>query len=180
MAIIKIGNRVIGDGYPPLVIAEIGINHGGSLDLAIQMADAAIDAGAEMIKHQTHVIEDEMSEEAKRLEVPKSALFNVDDHIRVTPKLPATLKHIRNKSNLFMSEAESWEGDVISGIIFLRGEYRKIIIHPRCEEVIQNMNGYWWERDAKEDKILSEPIDMYNEYINAIRYALYKRIKGAI
>ena len=123
---------------------------------------------------------DEMSEEAKRLEVPKSALFNVDDHIRVTPKLPATLKHIRNKSNLFMSEAESWEGDVISGIIFLRGEYRKIIIHPRCEEVIQNMNGYWWERDAKEDKILSEPIDMYNEYINAIRYALYKRIKGAI
>ncbi len=41
-----IGNRPIGDEHPPIVIAEIGINHGGSLDLAIRMADAAIDAGA--------------------------------------------------------------------------------------------------------------------------------------
>lgn len=65
MAEMNIAGRKIGDGHPPLVIAEIGINHGGCVDLAIQMADAAIDAGAEFIKHQTHVIEDEMSDEAK-------------------------------------------------------------------------------------------------------------------
>lgn len=63
---IIIGNRKIGLDHPPLVIAEIGINHEGSLNIAKQMVDAAFKAGAEVIKHQTHVIEDEMSKEAKK------------------------------------------------------------------------------------------------------------------
>jgi N-acetylneuraminate synthase len=50
---------------PPIVVAEIGINHEGSLETAIQMADAAIDAGAQFIKHQTHIPDAEMSLEAK-------------------------------------------------------------------------------------------------------------------
>ena len=61
----SINGRKVGFNHSPLVIAEIGINHEGDIDLAIEMADAAIDAGAEIIKHQTHIIEDEMSEEAK-------------------------------------------------------------------------------------------------------------------
>lgn len=61
----KIADLLIGDNHPPVVIAEIGINHEGSLETAIQMVDAAIDAGAEIIKHQTHIVEDEMSDEAK-------------------------------------------------------------------------------------------------------------------
>ena len=61
----KLGNRMVGVNYPPLVIAEIGINHNGSLENAINLADDAIDAGIEVIKHQTHVVEDEMTSEAK-------------------------------------------------------------------------------------------------------------------
>ena len=49
------------------IIAELGINHNGNLDLAINMTDRAIDAGAEIIKHQTHVIDDEMSHLAKKV-----------------------------------------------------------------------------------------------------------------
>ena len=41
----------IGYDFDPLVIAEIGINHGGSLKTAFEMVDAAISAGAEVIKH---------------------------------------------------------------------------------------------------------------------------------
>ena len=63
----KVGNRNIGYDYPPLVIVELGINHNGSLDLAIHFADTAIKAGAEVIKHQTHIVSDEMSEEAKKI-----------------------------------------------------------------------------------------------------------------
>ena len=48
-----------------MVIAEIGINHEGSLDVAKEMVDAAFRAGVEVIKHQTHVVEDEMSKAAK-------------------------------------------------------------------------------------------------------------------
>lgn len=72
MAEFKIGNRLIGDGHPPVVIVEIGINHEGSLDTAIEMVDAAIDMGAEIIKHQTHIVEDEMSDEAKAV-IPGNA-----------------------------------------------------------------------------------------------------------
>ena len=63
----QIGNRKIGEDYAPLVIAEIGINHEGSLKTAFEMVDAAYEAGAEVIKHQTHVVEDEMSKAAKEV-----------------------------------------------------------------------------------------------------------------
>ena len=68
----KIANRQIGPQYAPVIIAEIGINHEGSLDVAIQMADCAIGHGAEIIKHQTHIVSDEMSIEAK-LVIPGNA-----------------------------------------------------------------------------------------------------------
>ena len=48
-----IGNRKIGANHPPLVIAEIGINHEGSLKTAFEMVDAAAAAGVEVLKHQT-------------------------------------------------------------------------------------------------------------------------------
>jgi sialic acid synthase SpsE len=56
----KIANRTIGPDDPPLVIAEIGINHEGSFDKAIRMVDDASAAGCECVKFQSHVIEDEM------------------------------------------------------------------------------------------------------------------------
>lgn len=56
----KIGNRVIGNNHPPLVIAEIGINHEGSFEKAIRMIEDAHKAGCECVKFQSHVIEDEM------------------------------------------------------------------------------------------------------------------------
>ena len=73
-----IGNRKIGYHYDPIVIAEIGINHEGSLQTAIEMVDAAILAGAEVIKHQTHVVEDEMSGAAKKT-IPGNSLDSIYD-----------------------------------------------------------------------------------------------------
>lgn len=67
-----INDRKIGREHPPIVVAEIGINHEGSLETAITMVDAAIDAGAEVIKHQTHIVDDEMSEEARSV-IPGNA-----------------------------------------------------------------------------------------------------------
>ena len=68
----NIAGRKIGPAYPPLVIAEIGINHGGSLDVAKDMVRLAAGAGCEMIKHQTHIIEDEMTDEAKEIFPPNA------------------------------------------------------------------------------------------------------------
>jgi N-acetylneuraminate synthase len=49
---IKIGNRVVGDGRPAYIIAEIGINHNGDLEIAKKMIDAAIHAGVDAVKFQ--------------------------------------------------------------------------------------------------------------------------------
>jgi len=68
----KIANRLVGPAAPPLVIAEIGINHEGCLDTAKQMVQAAVFAGAECVKHQTHFVEDEMTEEAKSIFPPNA------------------------------------------------------------------------------------------------------------
>ncbi len=69
---LSICGRLVGEEYPPLVIAEIGINHEGSLKTAFEMVDAAVSAGVEVIKHQTHVVEDEMSLAAKEV-IPANA-----------------------------------------------------------------------------------------------------------
>ncbi|OGH69526.1 MAG: polyhydroxyalkanoate biosynthesis repressor PhaR [Candidatus Magasanikbacteria bacterium RIFCSPHIGHO2_02_FULL_51_14] len=65
--IIHIAGRKIGPGYPPLVIAEIGINHEGSMEKAKRMVDDAKAAGAECVKFQSHVVEDEMAPVAKEI-----------------------------------------------------------------------------------------------------------------
>ncbi len=49
---IKIGNRMVGDGHPAYVIAEIGINHNGDLEIAKQIIDAAVHAGVDAVKFQ--------------------------------------------------------------------------------------------------------------------------------
>ena len=66
-----IGNIEIG-GNRPLVIPEIGINHEGSLAVAKEMVDAAYRAGARLVKHQTHIVTDEMSGAAKKV-IPGNA-----------------------------------------------------------------------------------------------------------
>lgn len=68
----EIAGRRIGLAEPPLVIAEIGINHGGSLDVAKKMVKLAAEAGAECVKHQTHFVEDEMTAEAKEIYPPNA------------------------------------------------------------------------------------------------------------
>lgn len=57
---IVIGGRAIGPAHRPLVVAEIGINHEGDAGKALRMIDDAADAGAECVKFQTHVVDDEM------------------------------------------------------------------------------------------------------------------------
>jgi N-acetylneuraminate synthase len=49
---IKLGKRLVGDGHPAYVIAEIGINHNGDLDVAKKLINVAIEAGCNAVKFQ--------------------------------------------------------------------------------------------------------------------------------
>lgn len=108
----KIGNRNIGYDYKPLVIAEIGINHEGSLEVAKQMVDAAYEAGAEMVKHQTHVVEDEMSDEAKKV-IPGNvdvSIYEIMERCALNEEDETALKeYIESKGMMFISTPFSRE-----------------------------------------------------------------------
>jgi N-acetylneuraminate synthase len=56
-SVIKIGNKLVGDGQPCYVIAEIGINHNGDLDLAKKLISVAIAAGCDAVKFQKRTID---------------------------------------------------------------------------------------------------------------------------
>jgi N-acetylneuraminate synthase len=89
-----------------LVIIEIGINHEGSLKTAFEMVDSAWKAGAEVIKHQTHIVEDEMSKEAKKVipgnanvsiyEIMERCALNEEDEIKLK-------EYIESKGMIFIS-----------------------------------------------------------------------------
>ncbi|HFC09171.1 MAG TPA: N-acetylneuraminate synthase [Chloroflexi bacterium] len=49
---IRIGDRLVGEGHPTYIIAEIGINHNGSVDIAKLLIDAAVKAGVDAVKFQ--------------------------------------------------------------------------------------------------------------------------------
>ena len=106
MSEFKIGHRLIGDNQPPVVIAEIGINHEGSIETAIAMADIAIDSGAEIIKHQTHIIEDEMSNEAK-LVIPGNADVSIYEIMGRCALSEADerhlMEHVQQRGAIFIS-----------------------------------------------------------------------------
>lgn len=71
-----IEGRKVGVDQPPLVIAEIGINHNGDINIAKEMVDAAAEAGCEVVKFQSHVVEDEMSHHAKET-IPGNADISI-------------------------------------------------------------------------------------------------------
>ena len=103
---IEIAGRKIGPDYPPLVIAEIGINHEGSLSVAKEMVDAAHKAGAEVVKHQTHIVGDEMSGAAKKV-IPGNAtisIYEIMDRCSLNEGDELELKnYVESKGMIFIS-----------------------------------------------------------------------------
>src|SRR5579864_4211225 len=54
---VLIGNKLVGDGHPCYVIAEIGINHNGDLDVAKRLISVAVGAGCNAVKFQKRTVE---------------------------------------------------------------------------------------------------------------------------
>lgn len=103
---IEIAGRKIGPDYPPLVIAEIGINHEGSLQVAKEMVDAAKRAGVEIVKHQTHIVEDEMTGAAKKV-IPGNAdvsIYEIMERCSLNEADELELKnYVESKGMIFIS-----------------------------------------------------------------------------
>lgn len=103
---IKLGHLDVREDAAPLVIAELGINHNGSLQVAKKMVDAAYRGGAQCVKHQTHIVEDEMSACAKSV-IPGNSdksIYDIMDSCALSEEEEyALMQYIEKKGMLFLS-----------------------------------------------------------------------------
>ncbi len=91
---IKIGERFVGEDYEPLVIAEIGINHEGDFEKAKKMVKDAHESGAECVKFQCHIIEDEMIENDVIPPNAKESIWNMMKRCSFTEEQEIQLKDL--------------------------------------------------------------------------------------
>jgi N,N'-diacetyllegionaminate synthase len=114
---VRIGEAAIGPGHPCFLVAEVGINHNGDLDLAHQSIDAAADAGADAVKFQNYRTEDfivdrtltyEYVSAGKRIVETQYEMFK---RCELSPDRLAELKrHCDKRGVTFFSTPSSEEG----------------------------------------------------------------------
>ena len=107
---IKIENRIIGMNQPVFIIAEAGVNHNGSLDLAFELVDAAVESGADAVKFQSfkteHIVTPQAPKSTYHIETTGSKQSWFD--LLKTQELDRTahasiIDYCRQKNILFLS-----------------------------------------------------------------------------
>lgn len=107
---IKVGDKVIGTGYPCFIIAEAGVNHNGDINLAKKMVDRAIEAGVDAIKFQTFKGEKLVTRYASMARYQKENIGKEDSQFNMLKKLELSFdeflelkKYCNDKGIIFMS-----------------------------------------------------------------------------
>lgn len=102
--VINLGNRMVGLEYPPLVIAEIGINHEGIYEKAVCLVDDAFTAGCECVKFQCHVIEDEMIPNEVIPGNAKESIWDIMSRCALSEEEDIMLKkYVESKGMIYLS-----------------------------------------------------------------------------
>jgi N-acetylneuraminate synthase len=115
-AVVRIGDRAVGDGEPVFVIAEIGINHNGSLEVAKKLIDGAVLSGADAVKFQKRTPELCVPKEQWRLErdTPWGRMTYIDYRRKVEfgEREYATIdRHCRERGILWF--ASCWDEEAV-------------------------------------------------------------------
>jgi sialic acid synthase SpsE len=98
---IEIAGRWIGSAHPPFVIAEVGINHEGDVEKALQCVDAAVGAGAEVIKFQCHITEKEMvPTDMTPGEISSEKLWDIIKRCELTAEEELKVQQYCNEKNI--------------------------------------------------------------------------------
>lgn len=107
-----LGNRTLEPGQPPYVVAEIGVNHNGDYDLAVQSIDAAVEAGVDAVKFQTFRTEEFMAdpnhmyEYENRGEVVRESMYEMFKRLELPESWHGTLKRYAEEKGVdFLSSA---------------------------------------------------------------------------
>lgn len=114
---IRVGRRLIGEGQPCFLVAEVGINHNGDLGLAHRLIDAAADAGADAVKFQNYITDDFVSDYALTYEyVSQGRLVSESQYAMFKRcelpehRLTELRKHCEERGVVFFSTPTSEQG----------------------------------------------------------------------
>lgn len=110
-------------------------------------------------------------------------LFNTIDTIKKWPTYgdsarPDIIKYMQRRG-YHIRKCEKWPGSIEQGIAYIRN-FEKVIIHPRCTSIIDEFDKYSYKQDRNSNEILPVPEDRNNHCIDALRYALTKKIKKTL
>lgn len=168
--------RIIGPNRAPLVIAELGINHNGCINVAKEMVDAAARAGVEVLKHQTHIIEDEMSVSAKKV-VPgnsSKSIYEIMSDCALNEEDEKSLKdYVESKGMLFLSTpfsreaADRLEGMGVGGFKIGSGECNNL---PLLEHIASFGKPIILSTGMNDIAAVEQAVDVMHKY--SVQFAL--------
>jgi N,N'-diacetyllegionaminate synthase len=107
---IKLAHRQIGPGWPCFIIAEAGVNHNGSVEMAHRLVDAAADSGADAVKFQTFRAEDLVTRDAPMADYQAANTGSKESQFELLKRLELSreahrelVDHAAKRSILFLS-----------------------------------------------------------------------------
>ena len=133
MSTVRIGTKLVGDDQPCFIVAEIGINHNGDVDLAKRLISVALAAGCDAVKFQKRTPEVcvPLNEREKMRQTPwgyityieyrKRIEFGINEYVEIN-------RYCRSKSIAWT--ASCWDED--SMISWKPSAPRFIKLHPLC------------------------------------------------
>ncbi len=147
---IRIGSRLVGPGQPCFVIAEIGINHNGDIDIAKKLIDVAVEAGCDAVKFQKRTIELCYTED----ELAKSRVVNPDSGVLQLAVERGVLPGDSVTRLVASDFEETTNGDLKYALEFNREEYDEI--HLYCKS-----KGIMWFASPWDEKAV-DFLEKYN------------------
>ncbi len=122
---VKIGNHLVGPGQPCFIIAEAGVNHNGDINLAHQLIEASMKAGADAIKFQSFITEELITPDA-----PKA-----DYQVKTTGKSDSQYEMLKSLELSIEQQVELKERCTDTGITYLCTPYENTSV-----DVLDGMN----------------------------------------
>lgn len=115
--VLKIGTKLIGDGEPVFIIAEAGVNHNGSLELAKKLVDVAVEAKADAVKFQTFTAETLVTATAPQADYQKKNIGREESQYAMLKRLELSqenhriLSHYAKEKNIIFLSTPFSEAD---------------------------------------------------------------------